>query len=593
MEKLLLLINIVCHLINVTSGTLMKSSNTNRSTITAPNAGVVLLYKGQYIPSDQVIHNTASFPMTTTTCYLLPAEAARKIPACGDYNIHIRNKRLLTDVISIATSTIALTAAVAATGMATTSLVLTKNLEKRVNQFETSLHTMSDRITTGEARMLQFETNQIKLGITLQNSNRLLNATIDLVNQHSTALDTHEKRLDSHQQAILSLQQQFKESELVLSNRFLHLAIHDIINNKATLSFLHPSDIHLVVTKILQEANITIGNSAAQLPLVEIITKLIIRQQIDFIPAERYSNASDTEIGKLMFTNFYAIPSEQKSSYDIYNIITGPFMHHNKSVRLAQMPTYIGINEKRNLTISWSNNDLSPCIFDIMTTCRETPAEQTFGQGNICLEQILSGEPLLNCRTESAKVNLPHIQQLENGRWLISTNNTSLHCIRTTTQLEPSGRAAVWSENTEMIIPPVALISVMNGTTIHCPGFNLPGPLTPNTKSVINIIKNLSTAESTNEIIDMHKDLASNETWQKLPYINGEMDVLMQEMLLQTTYPTNYEVKLPWHTQHSGKLLIIVFVSFIMLTITIILLVWRSKQTQSGGITIALPQITI
>jgi hypothetical protein len=471
-------------------------------------------------------------------------------------------------------------------------MVLTKKLEKKVDQFQASMQTMTNRLTVGEARMAQFETNQIKLGINLQKSQYLLNSTVNVVNEHSTVLETHKKQLNDHQRNVLILQQQVIENEQATINRFLYLAIHDILNGRQTLGFLHPYEMHLVITNILQETNITIPNIAEPLPIVEFITKLIIRQQIDFVPAERYSNTPGTEIGKLMLTTFYAMPNEQKSNFDVHKIIAGPFIHHNKVIRLAQMPSYVGINRKENSSIIWTNDDLSSCIFDIITTCRETPAETTLGNGNLCLEQILSGSKLLNCRTEQTKINLPYIQQLQSGSWLISTNNTSLHCIQTATQSKLITRTAIWNENSAVILPPVAIISVTNGTTIHCPGFNLPGPITPDTKSIINIIKNLSTIEVTSEIIDMHKELASNETWEKLPYLNGDVDALIQEMVAQTTQAPINNAIIPWHTRHSGKILIVIFIIIGILGIIIAILIKCVKKPMDGGITIALPHIT-
>ena len=570
-----------------------ENNNPTESIITAPNAGIVLLYKGQYLPSEQVVHNTAMFPMTAMTCYLIPANAAIKVPACNSYTIRTRRKRLITDIISITTSAIAASTAAAAMGTATASIVLSKNLEKKMNEVRASMHKMSNQLAVGEARMGQFETNQMRLGMILQNSQRLLNSTVNLVNQHSTALEIHDKQLNKHQQILLNIQQHLLQNEQDTANRFLYLAMHDIYNNQPTLGFLHPADMHLVVTKILQENNITMSRMAEQLPIAELITRLIIGQQVDFIPVERYSKTSEIEIGKLMFTTFYAMPNKQKSNFDVYKIYTGPFIHHNKIVRLAQMPSYVGINKRENSSIIWTNDDTSTCVFDIVTTCRETPAVKQLEYGNVCLAQILAGNQLKNCRTEQAKVSLPHIQQIQNGRWMISTNNTFLHCIRTATQAEPATRTTIWSENEEMTIPPVAIVSVLNGTTIHCPGFNLPGPITPDSKSIVNIIRNLSTAESMNEIIDMHHELLSNGTWEKLPYVNGDMDALLQEILSQTTQKNTNNNILPWHTQHTGKLLIIILFTTILLVSIVVFLMWHTNRKTDDRITIALPSINI
>ena len=85
--------------------------------------------------------------------------------------------------------------------------------------------------------------------------------------------------------------------------------------------------------------------------------------------------------------------------------------------------------------------------------------------------------------------------------------------------------------------PLVAVVSVPNGTIVHCPEFNLPGSTSTitDTKPLTNIIKNLSITEEEKEIIDMHKELTSNTTWKKLPYVNGEVDALVQHMLSQAT----------------------------------------------------------
>ena len=248
-----------------------------------------------------------------------------------------------------------------------------------------------------------------------------------------------------------------------------------------------------------------------------------------------YSNTLSTEMGKLTFTTFFAMPNGKKSNFNIYKVITGPFVHNNKVVRLALMPFYIGINSKEKSSISWTEDDLSPCIFQVMTICRETSAEKSFQYGNKCLGQVLTGNTLRNCRIEQAKVNLPYIRQLKNGRWLISTNHTTLHCIRAPTQTNVASETAVWSENVQVVIPPNAIVTVPNRTTIHCPKFNLPGPITPDVRPIINVIKNLSILEEHSAIIDMHQELTSNITWNKLPYINRDLPELIQEMLAQAT----------------------------------------------------------
>ncbi|CAF1539839.1 unnamed protein product [Adineta ricciae] len=554
----------------------------NSSMITAPNAGVVLLYQGQYKPSNRIIFSTAMLPMTTATCYLLPIAAARKISACNNFTANLRYKRSLLAFVTIAASTLS-------AGSSVADILITRNLRKKVEEFEHQLQSYASRVELGEARMVQFESNQIRLGTSLQQTEHLLNSTLDRVNQHSTMLESQNKLLNEHQQLLKSLQQRVIDNEEATAIQFLHLAVHDIANNRPTLAFLHPSDMDSVIKSILQQNNISIPVTAEQLPIIELIMKLILRQQIDFIPAERYSNTSSIEIGKLMFTTFYALPNEQASDFGIYKIFTSPFIHHNKIVRLAQMPVYIGINRKAKSSISWTKDDVSSCIFQLMTTCRETPAEKATQYGNACLEQIMTGTTLTNCRTEHTATNLPYIQQLQNGRWLISTNSTSLHCIRTQMEEKPTEEAAVWNDNTQLIIPPIAIITVQNGTTVHCPGFNLPGPVISETRSTINIIKNLSTIEEHSEIIDIHKEIDSNSTWEKLPYITDEIDQLLQEMSSQQSPNKQQSDNMQWHNQHSGKIMIFLVSVVVGLTVIICLVIFHLKKSTDNKITIALP----
>ena len=99
-------------------------------------------------------------------------------------------------------------------------------------------------------------------------------------------------QVNQHQQLLISLQQRVVNDEQATTNQYLNLAAHSIFNNKPTLAFLHPADMYAVVRSILQNNNITIPDEAQQISIIELITKLIVGQQIKFIPAERYANTS-------------------------------------------------------------------------------------------------------------------------------------------------------------------------------------------------------------------------------------------------------------------------------------------------------------
>ena len=580
----LTLISILLNL-EVTHQQFSPKINSSGSIITAPNAGLVMLHKGQYIPANHIISNTVMFPMTANTCYLLPINAARKISACNYFKIPARHKRLVAEIITIGASFISM-------GTAATSIALTMKLDSKVNQLQTNMRRLSDRLEIGEARMIKFETNQIRLGMILQQSEHLLNSSIDQINKHTRTLDIHEKRLGDHERKLLTLQRRLEEHDRDTTNRFLHPSIHSIINNQPTLEFLHPQDLHTMIIAIINETNIAISNTIERLPIVELITKLIIRQQIDFIPVQLCSTTTSIEIGKLTFTTFFALPNEQESQFHVYKIIIGPFLHNENIVQLAQMPAYVGINQKSNVTMTWTTEDSSSCIFDVITTCRHTPAEKKLESEDRCLQQILTGTNLTNCRIEPSTTNLPHIEQIQNGQWLISTNNSYLHCIRATIQLKTSNKPAVWSENLQVIIPPVAVVSVPNGTIVHCPGFNLPGSTITDIKPIINIIKNLSITEENKEVIDMHKELVSNATWEKLPYVNGEVDALIQHMLSQTIHTEKTNVKKTYLNRTSSNIIILLLVAIVLLVIIIGLRVWCEKRS-SNTKAIILPQLSV
>ena len=565
---------------------LLNQVNLNESLIAAPHAGVVLLYIGQYTPSERIAHNTVMFPMTQATCVLIPINAAAKIPGCSNMTTSIRHTRFVTDVISIGLSSAAL-------ATATTSIILTKNLEKTVYQLQTNMESTVNRLEIGEARSVQFENNQIKLGTLLQQSQRMLNSTISEVNVHASTLETHDRQLNNQQRALMDLQQQITNNKESSNNRFIHMAIQEIMNGRPTLSFLHPVDTHRVIQSILETNNITIPSSAASMPIVEMISRMILYQHIDFIPAHVYTEAPGSEVGKLAFTTYYAIPNERKSNFAVYKIISTPFIHQNKVVRVAKLPSFTGINPKDQTGISWSNEDLSHCVFGIITTCRQTPAITLIEQDNECLLQIIAGERMTKCRTENAKASIPHIQQIQDGRWLVSTNSTLLHCVRVATTPTAQRQDTIWSDNAPINIPQVAVVSVMNGTSIQCPGFNLPGPIIPDRKPSITIINNITASEQAGDIIDIHAHLTSNKTWEKLPYVTDEVDALLDQLRAETIPTSLIKLKATWQSENSNKATIILGAIGGALIIGCVYIgIQHFKHSANRQVTITLPSLS-
>ena len=142
-------------------------------------------------------------------------------------------------------------------------------------------------------------------------------------------------------------------------------------------------------------------------------------------------------------------------------------------------------------------------------------------------------------------------------------------------------------------MPPVALVSVPNGTIVHCPRFNLPGSAITDIKPIINIIKNLSITEENKEVIDMHKELVSNATWKKLPYVNSEVDALIQHMLSQTIHAEKNNFKRTHLNRSSSKVIVLLLVSIVLLTIIIGLRIWCEKRSSNTNQAIILPQLSV
>ncbi len=80
--------------------------------------------------------------------------------------------------------------------------------------------------------------------------------------------------------------------------------------------------------------------------------------------------------------------------------------------------------------------------------------------------------------------------------------------------------------------------------------------------------------------------------WNKLPYLNGDIDALLKEMLLQTTQTSRGNTT-PWHNQHSGKFMTCLFIAIVMLIVSIAFLIWYVLRSMNGKITIALPTVNI
>ncbi|CAF4801435.1 unnamed protein product [Rotaria socialis] len=196
-----------------------------------------------------------------------------------------------------------------------------------------------------------------------------------------------------HSEAIATLKTGFEQLQFQLRHSFLYLAITQICNNELTLDFLSPEDIRKVVYNVIKLGNLTFNSYPGSLPVVQIITKLLVRQQIDFISKSQYITNDPEEIGRLAITNLFAVPQQEQIPFYIYKLLKIPFFHENETIELAQMPRHWAINSINNTTMEWHHPEESGCDLRLMTSCRDTPPIRTISK-DTCLNQITERLPL-------------------------------------------------------------------------------------------------------------------------------------------------------------------------------------------------------
>ncbi|CAF2060428.1 unnamed protein product [Rotaria magnacalcarata] len=266
------------------------------------------------------------------------------------------------------------------------------NLQQQVEIVEKSLSEFSQTMHIHEAKLAKIQSNQIKIAEQLQVTQQAINAIIPV--------------LDAHSQALNTLKNGIERLHIHFQRSFLYLAITKIFRNQLTLNYLSPDDLHKVVYDVIEQGNLTFNAQHGSIPIVEIITKLLVRQQIDFIPSSQYINQNPHEIGRLVITNFFAIPQQEQTSFYIYKLLTMPFLHKNETIQLTHIPRYRATNPADNTTMEWRDPEESGCDLQLMTSCRDTPPLRSISKDS-CLGQIIGSLPLSSTHTKS--VPLPEI----------------------------------------------------------------------------------------------------------------------------------------------------------------------------------------
>lgn len=466
-----------------------------------PETSLFLDYVGLYTPSETIIHTSAIFPMTAATCYFLPLSAAEKISSC---NITTKRRKRFVDVISLAVGSASLAVSVS------NSLQIGK-LQQQVMLVENSLSKVSQITEIHGTQLARLSLKHIEVTEELQVTQKALNDMIPVLNSHSAAINNFKVG--------------FEDLRIQMQHSFLYLAITQICRNDLTLSFLSPGDIHKIVSTVIKEGNLTFNSYPGSLPVVHIITKLLVRQQIDFVVSDLEMVDNPEEIGRLVITSYFAVPRQEQLPFYIYKLVTIPFFHENETIELTQIPRYWAINPVNNITLEWHNPEESGCDLGLMTSCRDTPPFRTISK-ETCFGQIIKRLPISRCRTTPAAADKYFLRQLRDNLW-ITSSSASVHCVKMPRIQYLNNMEQTLGLNEEIILPPLSLINVTEGYTIACPDFTLVGrPITPNMSSLV-ILHSSEVFTKNISVMNVHEYITENMTWFKKNVAEQERGSLM------------------------------------------------------------------
>ena len=167
-----------------------------------------------------------------------------------------------------------------------------------------------------------------------------------IVKQHSKILRQHAEALRTIVSETIFLKSKLDNITHSLETHFLHESIEQILSNKLNLQFIHHRDLFTVVKIVSQAMTLSVDELNSSILMLEIIERLLIRQQVDFaIVPGGGSSGNDGLIGNLIITPYFAAPSPSQVPLSIYELLVVPipFNHDTRRMQLAKMPMYVGI----------------------------------------------------------------------------------------------------------------------------------------------------------------------------------------------------------------------------------------------------------
>ena len=489
-----------------------------QSNVVDASSGLVFRYLSNYLPADNVVSFTVAFPMTWDLCYLIPLHAFRKIPACSrpvtkpsNYTLR-RHRQFLPELISIGISSAAL-------ALSTHNSLQILRLYYQIQIVRNSLSSLTNVANTATTHLLHLRQGQLKLAQSLNHTQIALNQTINLVNEHSIILGQHATAIEHLASFARLMDYKLNTFMHLLKTHFIESSLSDILAHQLNLRFIHHKDLPGVLDYIVRTTNTSFNLNLTQLSLLELISRLLIQQHINFLPTVESFIHRNSVIGTLYVSLFFVATTNTNNTFSLYELLAIPFQYHNTRIRLADIPYMIGIDFKQARLITWTSDEADICDFKAMFTCRETPAILTHWH-DTCIFQILYHANLSSCRTAPYPDPL-FIHRIGN-QWAISTNN-SLHCH--STSLSPNTHAFKLL-NTLRLIPAVAVISIPPGTTLLCDRFSI-SALPTDTTPFLSILDSSLIDTSDNDTVDLVSTLTNSTRWRKLPSVSNNLQSII------------------------------------------------------------------
>jgi hypothetical protein len=239
-------------------------------------------------------------------------------------------------------------------------------IEQTLNSLTKTLTSLTTSETTHETQLLHLQSGQLKLALLLNHTQIALNKTIELVNRHDDLL----QELANYTQTLNKRLTNFINA---VETHFLHTSLFDIFSDRLNLQFIHSQDFPKVIDFVISATKVDFNTNTTGRPLIDLVERLLVRQAVHFLPRATTSNLTDSVLGVLTISSFFAAVTKHQTPFSIYQLIPIPFSYGCIRVRLADLLVAIGINFIDPDLIQWTQTEFSTCDFHAMSVCREIP----------------------------------------------------------------------------------------------------------------------------------------------------------------------------------------------------------------------------